>query len=75
MLSYRRKEKMKQFDKIFWINSKNRADRFGNMKRRFQALGLHAERFEAIHGGEIMWTLPEYGGFYMDKVKEDTQQR
>jgi glycosyl transferase, family 25 len=70
MFSYWREEKMKQFDKIFWINSKNRPDRFNNMKKRLTELGINAERFEAIHGGEINWTLPEYGIFYIDKIKK-----
>lgn len=61
---------MKQFDKIFWINSRNRSDRFINMKKRLGDLGIKAERFEAIHGGEINWTLPEFGIFYIDKVKK-----
>lgn len=61
---------MKQFDKIFWINSKNRPDRFNNMKKRLTELDVRAERFSAIHGGEINWALPENAMFYIDKVKK-----
>lgn len=51
------------FDKVYYINSKNRPDRFRNMSARFEALGYqkdglnfgngHIERFEAIFGGHI----------------------
>lgn len=41
------------FDKIFWINSKNRVDRYKNMVDRLKFLELAAERFSAIHGGEL----------------------
>ncbi len=41
------------FDKIYWINSRNRTDRFKNMKKRLTDLGINAERFEAVLGGRI----------------------
>jgi GR25 family glycosyltransferase involved in LPS biosynthesis len=44
---------MKQFDKIFWINAKNRVDRYQTMKKRFEETGIEAERFEAIMGGSL----------------------
>lgn len=60
---------MKQFDKIFWINSKNRSDRFRNMKERLKAQNIEAERFCAIYGGEISWNDPEYKDFSMNCPK------
>lgn len=73
---------MRQFDKIFVINSRNRSDRFRNMCNRFKQLGLtdgddyHAReqfkteyRFDAIHGGEIDWSRPEYSGLIVDDSK------
>lgn len=44
---------MKQFDKIIWINARNRLDRHQNMVKRFNDSGIHAERFEAIYGGSL----------------------
>lgn len=44
---------MKQFDKIFWINAKNRVDRYQTMIKRFEETGVVAERFEAIYGGSL----------------------
>ena len=41
------------FDKIIYINSKNRPDRLINMKKRIAKLGLDIERFEAILGGKL----------------------
>lgn len=38
-------------DKVYWINSNNRPDRFINMKERLK--GITAERFVAIHGGDL----------------------
>jgi glycosyl transferase family 25 len=62
---------MKMFDKIFWINSKNRADRFRNMKERLTTLGIVAERFEAIHGGAVDWNNEEYKEYYIQDVKKE----
>lgn len=62
---------MKMFDKIFWINSKNRADRFRNMKTRLEALGIQAERFEAIHGGAVDWNGEEYKEYYVQNIKKE----
>lgn len=42
------------FDKIIFINSKKRMDRYANMNRRIRSLGIEAERFEAILGGHIL---------------------
>ena len=41
------------FDKVFYINSKTRIDRYRNMMDRLSKLGIEAERFEAILGGEL----------------------
>lgn len=41
------------FDKIYWINSRNRMDRFRNMIDRFKEIEVRAERFNAITGGEL----------------------
>lgn len=60
---------MNGIDKIFWINSKNRADRFRNMKERLSNLNIEAERFPAIHGGEVNWNHPEYAIYHIDNVK------
>lgn len=61
----------KYFDKIFWINSKNRVDRFKNMILRLQKEGISAERFNAIHGGEINWADQEYNYFTTHNIKKD----
>jgi GR25 family glycosyltransferase involved in LPS biosynthesis len=44
---------MKQFDKILWINAKNRVDRYMTMLSRFEDTGIEAERFEAVMGGSL----------------------
>jgi glycosyl transferase family 25 len=64
---------MKGIDKIVWINSKNRADRYTNMRSRLQALGLwnEAERFSAIHGGEVNWNDPEYSVYTKTDVIQE----
>jgi GR25 family glycosyltransferase involved in LPS biosynthesis len=62
---------MKMFDKIFWINSRNRADRYRNMIGRLAELNIEAERFNAIHGGEINWNDPEYAEFYISNTKKN----
>jgi GR25 family glycosyltransferase involved in LPS biosynthesis len=41
------------FDKIVYINSKNRIDRFKNMIKRLAQLKIEAERFEAVLGGRL----------------------
>ncbi len=41
------------FDKIYWINSRNRMDRFRNMIQRFSEMRVAAERFDAIYGGAL----------------------
>lgn len=41
------------FDKVFYINSKTRIDRYRNMIDRLPKLGIEAERFEAIIGGQL----------------------
>lgn len=41
------------FDKIYWINSRNRMDRFRNMIERFKILNIESERFDAIYGGSL----------------------
>jgi glycosyl transferase family 25 len=66
---------MKNFDKVFWINSINRADRYRNMVQRFSELGYkktghnfgennHIERFEAVLGGHLMQANYKY---HLDK--------
>jgi GR25 family glycosyltransferase involved in LPS biosynthesis len=62
------------FDKIIWINSKRRADRYRNMTRRLVGLDVEAERMEAVWGGAVnplehrivgtrRLSLPEIGCF------------
>lgn len=51
----------KSFDKIFWINSKKRLDRAGNMNRRFKENNIQAERFNAILGGQIDHRKLQFG--------------
>lgn len=58
------------FDKIFWINSKNRVDRFKNMIIRLDGLGIRAERFSAIHGGEIDFSDPDYNYYTSQNIKK-----
>ncbi len=41
------------FDKIFWINSRNRPDRFKNMRKRLAEQEIKADRFHAILGGDV----------------------
>jgi len=41
------------FDKVFYINSKSRIDRYRNMQKRLPELGIEAERLEAITGGQL----------------------
>lgn len=43
------------FDKIFWINSKNRMDRYKNMCKRLPELGINpnSTRFPAVLGGGV----------------------
>ena len=41
------------FDKVIYINSKSRIDRYRNMLKRLPTLGIDAERFEAILGGAL----------------------
>ncbi len=62
---------MISIDKIFWINSNNRPDRFRNMKERFLKLGIEAERFPAIYGGSIDWTDEYHRKFYKQGIKQD----
>lgn len=70
----------KTFDKIIYINSKNRPDRYKNMIKRLQALGIEAERLEAIYGGHLDQRQLNFGekihalnnaeiGCYMSHVK------
>lgn len=55
-------------DKIIWINHKSRADRFRNMTERFKALGIEAERFNAIYGGEIDFARDKkFQGYHINK--------
>lgn len=49
------------FDKIYWINSRNRMDRMKNMKKRLTELGIKADRFEAVLGGHINRTKYKFG--------------
>lgn len=58
-------------DKIFWINSKNRPDRYRNMIERLAQLNISAERFPAIYGGEIDWNDREHSMFYQQDIKQD----
>lgn len=62
------------FDKVFWLNSRQRADRYIRMKKRLNAENIEAERIEAIWGGSLnpnsyqedstkRLTLPEVGCF------------
>ncbi len=41
------------FDKVIYINSKNRPDRYRNMIERLRAKEIEAERMEAIYGGHV----------------------
>lgn len=41
------------FERIYWINSRNRMDRMKNMQKRISELGIKASRFEAVLGGHI----------------------
>ncbi len=54
---------MKGIDKMWWINHRNRPDRFRNMKERLSKLQIEAERFNALSGGEINWASPDYNFF------------
>lgn len=58
-------------DKIIWINSNNRPDRFRNMKERFSKLGIEAERFPAIYGGSVNWSDEYYKQFYKQDIKQE----
>lgn len=49
------------FDKVFYINSKTRIDRYRNMIDRLPKLGIEAERFEAILGGALDSKKLEFG--------------
>jgi glycosyl transferase family 25 len=40
-------------NKVFWINSRNRADRFMQMSKRLQKEQIVSERFEALQGGFV----------------------
>lgn len=48
-------------DKIFWINSRNRIDRYNTMRKRIAEYEIPAERFEAILGGELLGSTIEFG--------------
>lgn len=66
------------FNKIYWINSRNRMDRFRNMIERFRTLGVEAERFSAIYGGELDHTklnMHRSGPILLADGKEGTQYR
>lgn len=62
---------MKGIDKIIWINSNNRPDRFRNMKERFSNLNINAERFPALYGGSVDWQDPKYSIFYKQGVLQE----
>lgn len=49
------------FDKVFYINSNSRIDRYRNMQKRLSDLNISAERFEAIKGGELDSRILEFG--------------
>lgn len=49
------------FDKVFYINSKTRIDRYRNMIDRLPKLGIEAERFEAILGGQLIAKEFDFG--------------
>ncbi len=62
------------FDKVIYINSKRRADRYIRMQKRLSDQGIEAERVEAVWGGTVnpasykyealrKLTLPEIGCF------------
>ncbi len=62
---------MKGIDKILWLNSNNRPDRFRNMKERFSKLGIEAERFPAIYGGAVNWGDEYHSKFYKQDIEQD----
>ena len=41
------------FNQIFWINSRNRVDRYKRMKKRLAEKEISATRFDAILGGHL----------------------
>lgn len=49
-------------NKIFWINSRNRSDRFIQMSKRLQKEQIISERFEAIQGGYVPNPDVDFGG-------------
>lgn len=60
------------FDKVFYINSRRRTDRFQRIRKRLIEQGIEAERVEAVWGGTVdpktytvraprVLTLPEIG--------------
>lgn len=60
------------FDKVLYINSRRRTDRYQRMRRRLSEQGIEAERVEAVWGGTVdpktyvvqaprVLTLPEIG--------------
>ena len=62
------------FDKVFYINSRRRTDRYQRMRQRLDEQEIEAERIEAVWGGAIdpkgyrieanrVLTLPEIGCF------------
>ncbi len=49
------------FDKVIYINSKNRPDRYRNITARLAELNIDAQRFEAIFGGHLDQSKIDFG--------------
>lgn len=62
---------MKGIDKIFWINHRNRPDRFRTMKERLTSLDINAERFDALNGGTVDWRDSNFNFYSMNRTKKD----
>lgn len=79
------------FDKVFYINSRRRTDRFQRIRKRLQDQGIEAERIEAVWGGTVdpksyvvqaprVLTLPEIGCWLShrgiyERIKEEGWER
>ncbi len=50
-----------KFDKVIFINSKNRPDRHRNIVKRLAELNIEAERFNAIFGGHLDQSKINFG--------------
>jgi GR25 family glycosyltransferase involved in LPS biosynthesis len=79
------------FDKVFYINSRRRTDRFQRIRKRLADQGIEAERVEAVWAGTVdpktytvraprVLTLPEIGCWLShrglyERIKEDGYSR